>query len=199
METKDTYYTVKNISEGLYKEKGSKFISYAYPVKSEEEVKERLLKLKKKHFDARHHCYAYVLGPDGDKFRTYDDGEPGHSAGDPILGQIRSNELTNTLIVVVRYFGGTKLGVSGLINAYKSAAAEAIANSEIVEQLMLTEVSIRFAYADLNQVMKLVKDFDLKILSQKMEMACDMTLGVRNSLAAELNARLSELHKITIL
>jgi len=115
----DTYFTIKHESEGFYKEKGSKFLAFAYPVQDEAAVKERTSELKKVYYDARHHCYAYILGHDGEQYRASDDGEPNHSAGDPILGQIKSNNLTNTLIVVVRYFGGTKLGISGLINAYK--------------------------------------------------------------------------------
>lgn len=199
MELGDTYYTIKDRSEGLYKEKGSKFLSFAFPVESEDEVKARLEELKKKYFDARHHCYAYILGEESDRFRAYDDGEPGHSAGDPILGQIRSHDLTFTLIVVVRYFGGTKLGVGGLINAYKTAASEAISNNRIVEQLILAKVRLRFEYAELNQVMKLVKDLDLSIISQNMEMTCEMSVGVRKSLKKELHSRLNALHKITIL
>lgn len=170
----DTYRTIKRHSEGLYKEKGSKFIGIALPASSEEEVKEKLEELKKQYYDARHHCYAYTLGQKGQHVRANDDGEPNHSAGDPILGQIRSRELTNTLVVVVRYFGGTKLGVSGLINAYKTAAQEALDANKLVEVDITDKVLFKFAYEQMNDVMKLVKDFDLKINDQQFEMTCSL-------------------------
>lgn len=198
MEIKDTYLTLRNSSEGYYKEKGSKFLAFAFPVKDEDEIKERLAELRKKFYDARHHCYAYILGFGGETYRANDDGEPGHSAGDPILGQIRSNNLTNTLIVVVRYFGGTKLGVSGLIHAYKTAATEAIANNLIEVKFILAEITIRFDYPEINQVMKLIKDFDLEILSQKMEISCQMKLGVRLSIKEEVESRIMEIPKISV-
>ncbi len=198
MEQNDTYFTLKGNSEGFYKEKGSKFLSFAYVVSDEDEVKQILAELKKKYFDARHYCYAYVLGTKSEKYRANDDGEPGHSAGDPILGQIRSNKLTDTLIVVVRYFGGTKLGIGGLINAYKTAAADAILNNSIQEKLIFSEVVIQFEYDHLNQVMKLVKDYDLEIISQKMEISCEMKLGIRLSLEEEVKAKLLDLHKISM-
>jgi len=198
MEIRDTYFTLRNNSEGYYKEKGSKFLAFAFQVNDEEEIKERLAELRKKFYDARHHCYAYVLGFDGEIYRANDDGEPGHSAGDPILGQIRSNNLTNTLIVVVRYFGGTKLGVSGLIHAYKTAAADAIANNSIEENLILSEITIRFDYPEINQVMKLIKDFDLEILKQKMEISCEMKLGMRLSIKEEVESRIKDMPQISI-
>ena len=198
MEIRDTYFTLRNNSEGYYKEKGSKFLAFAFQVNDEEEIKERLAELRKKFYDARHHCYAYVLGFDGEIYRANDDGEPGHSAGDPILGQIRSNNLTNTLIVVVRYFGGTKLGVSGLIHAYKTAAADAIANNSIEENLILSEITIRFDYPEINQVMKLIKDFDLEILKQKMEISCEMKLGVRLNIKEEVESRIKDMPQISI-
>ena len=199
MKRKDTYLTLSKDSEGFYKEKGSRFLGFAYVVKDEEQVKEKLAELKKKYYDARHHCYAYILGEEGDIFRANDDGEPGHTAGDPILGQIKSNNLTNTLIVVVRYFGGTKLGVSGLINAYKTAAADTIANNTIHENLMLTELKIHFEYALLNRAMKLVKDYELEIISQKMELSCEMILGVRISLVETIRSKLKDLHEIKVI
>ncbi len=198
MELKDTYYTLKDKSEGFYKEKGSKFLAFAFPVQNENETKVYIHKLKKKYYDARHHCYAYILGFDGENFRANDDGEPGHSAGDPILGQIRSNNLTNTLIVVVRYFGGTKLGVSGLINAYRTAAGNAIENNIILEKYIISEISIQFEYPELNQVMKLIKDHDLDIISQKMEASCEMKLGVRLSRKEMVISKIQELHKISL-
>jgi len=199
VEIKDTYLTLSGISEGFYKEKGSKFLAFAFEVNDEVEVKEKLSALKKKYYDARHHCYAYILGKHGEKFRANDDGEPGHSAGDPILGQIKSHKLTNTLIVVIRYFGGTKLGVSGLINAYKTSAADAISNNSINENLILCEIKIQFEYPQLNQAMKLIKDHDLEILSQKMEISCEMILGVRLSLEASVRSKLKDLHEIKVL
>lgn len=198
MEQNDRYFTLKGNSEGFYKEKGSKFLAFAYVVSDEDEVKQKLAELKKTYYDARHYCYAYVLGTKSEKYRANDDGEPGHSAGDPILGQIRSNKLTNTLIVVVRYFGGTKLGIGGLINAYKTAAADAILNNSIQEKLIFSEVVIQFEYDHLNQVMKLVKDYNLEIITQKMEISCEMTLGVRLCLEEEVKARLLDMHKISM-
>lgn len=198
MEPRDTYLTLKEDSEGFYKEKGSKFLAFAYTVQDEEGVKEKIAALKKKYYDARHHCYAYILGEGGDNYRANDDGEPGHSAGDPILGQIKSNNLTNTLIVVVRYFGGTKLGVSGLINAYRTAAAGAIENNEIVEKLILDEIVIKFGYPQMSHVMKIIKDHDLIVSSQKLEMNCQMKLGVRLSIMVQVREAFSEIHSINI-
>jgi uncharacterized YigZ family protein len=160
------YRTIQSATEGEYKEKGSKFLAFAFPVKSETDVKENLAMLRKKYFDARHHCYAYVLGADKSKFRANDDGEPNHSAGDPILGQIRSKNLTNVLIVVVRYFGGVKLGVGGLITAYKTAAEEALTKATIVTEDVAVDYSIEYDYASTPEVMRLVKDFELQIEEQ---------------------------------
>lgn len=198
MEQNDTYFTLIGNSEGFYKEKGSKFLAFAYVVSDEDEVKQILAELKKTYYDARHYCYAYVLGTKSEKYRANDDGEPGHSAGDPILGQIRYNKLTNTLIVVVRYFGGTKLGIGGLIHAYKTAAADAIFNNSIQGKLIFSEIEIQFEYDHLNQVMKLVKDFELEIISQTMEISCEMKLGIRLSLEEEVRARLIDMHKISM-
>jgi uncharacterized YigZ family protein len=195
---KDAYYTLKGISEAYYKEKGSKFLAFAYPVDDEDAVKQRIEELRKKYYDARHHCYAYILGTSGQQYRANDDGEPGHSAGDPILGQLRSHELTNSLIVVVRYFGGTKLGISGLINAYKTASDAAIQNNRIITKLVLTEIKINFEYATMNQVMKMVKDFDLEIMDQRLELHCEMTLGVRQGLAEQVEQMLANTYGISI-
>lgn len=167
-----SFYTIKNSSTGEYKEKGSKFIAWTFPVTTEEDVKARLEEVKKRYFDARHHCYAYVLGADKNKFRVYDDGEPNHSAGDPILGQIRSKNLTNVLVVVVRYFGGTKLGVGGLVAAYKIAAMAALNQAPVIEQHMRVTLVFRFMYEVTPAIMKLVKDFDLKIISQEFGDTC---------------------------
>lgn len=169
-----SFHTINNLSTGEYREKGSKFIALALPVSSEDEVKSNLAEIKKKYFDARHHCFAYVLGADKARFRAYDDGEPNHSAGDPILGQLRSRNLTNVLVVVVRYFGGTKLGVGGLVTAYKTAADEALKNAAVVEKQITLSLKIKFGYEAMPAVMKLVKDFDLKVISQSFEQICTL-------------------------
>ncbi|AWW32317.1 YigZ family protein [Echinicola strongylocentroti] len=189
----DTFFTLKNTSEGLYKEKGSKFLAFAYPVQDEDEIKERLEGLKKKYYDARHHCYAYILGKDQSQFRANDDGEPNHSAGDPILGQIRSHELSDVLIVVIRYFGGTKLGVGGLITAYKTAAAEAITANEIVTAIVTKKICFRFDYLDMNDVMRLIKDYDLEIIKQDFDNTCSMTLRIREKLWEEVTTKLEDI------
>jgi len=199
VDIKDTYFTIKHESEGFYKEKGSKFLAFAYPVQDEAAVKERTSELKKVYYDARHHCYAYILGYDSEQYRASDDGEPNHSAGDPILGQIKSNNLTNTLIVVVRYFGGTKLGISGLINAYKTAAADALSNNRIIRKLITQELKLQFDYPQMNLVMKFVKDFDLEIIDQKLELTCEMTIGVRMGREGELRKKISEIQGISII
>ena len=198
MKSKASYLTLAHASEGLFKEKGSKFLAFAYPVKSEQEIKEILDSLRKKYYDARHHCYAYILGKDMDIFRANDDGEPNHSAGDPILGQIRSNSLTNTLIVVVRYFGGTKLGVGGLINAYRTAAAEAIANNLIIESEDIHELVLHFGYPEMNQVMKLVKDHGLEIAGQKFDNLCEINLKVPDGLWETVSSKAMELEGVII-
>lgn len=169
-----SFHTITNAAAGEYREKGSKFIALAYPVSSEDEVKATLAEVRKKYFDARHHCFAYVLGADKAKFRAYDDGEPNHSAGDPILGQIRSKNLTNVLVIVVRYFGGTKLGVGGLVTAYKTAADEALKNAVAVEKQITLPLKFQFGYEAMPAVMKLVKDFDLKVISQSFEQICTL-------------------------
>lgn len=194
----DTYLTLNIESNGLYKDRSSKFFYYAFPVSDEEQIKDRLKELRKKHFDARHHCFGWYLGTDGQNYRANDDGEPNHSAGDPILGQIRSNSLTNCLIVVVRYFGGTKLGISGLIQAYKTSAALAIAENNIVEKLITGQISISFNYPALNEVMKLIKQHELQIINQKMELTCKMILEVRNSLKLEIRTNLEEIESLKI-
>ncbi|WP_339904027.1 YigZ family protein [uncultured Cyclobacterium sp.] len=188
----DTYRSIEKPSQGIYKEKGSKFLSFAYPVTNEEEIQDLIHQLKKQYHDARHHCYAYILGKDMKNFRSNDDGEPNHSAGDPILGQIKSNELTQILIVVVRYFGGTKLGVGGLIRAYKTAAAEAIASSEIVEKTVMVPIEFSFGYLSMDEIMRTVKKYDLKIISQEFDNSCRIKVACRESLAEEVIGVLSE-------
>lgn len=177
----DVYLTIDKPTEGLYKEKGSKFLAFAYPCISKEEVKVQLDALRKTYYDARHHCYAYVLGNTGSEIRANDDGEPSHSAGDPILGQIKSRNLTNILVVVVRYFGGTKLGVSGLIHAYKTATSEALNGANIIEKQITESVRFRFPYEEMNEVMKLVKEFGLQITTQGYDQESTLEVEVQIS------------------
>jgi uncharacterized YigZ family protein len=175
----DTYKTIQNKSEGLFKDKGSRFISYAYPVESEDLVKIIIQEIKKAHHSARHHCYAWRIGTDEIKSRANDDGEPSSTAGKPILGQITSAGLTNILIVVVRYFGGILLGASGLIHAYKTAAADAIANAEIIEKIVRNTFEITFGYNDLNSIMQIIKNENLEVLSTQFEETCKVAVLVR--------------------
>lgn len=192
----DTYKTIARLSEGWYKEKMSKFISIAVPVKTVDEVKTTLEKYQKEYYDARHICWAYMLGHERTDFRANDNGEPSGTAGRPILGQINSNELTDILILVVRYFGGIKLGTSGLITAYKEAAAEAIRNSEIITCFVEDQVSFLFEYPFLNQVMRVVKEENAVIVSQHFDMDCEITLQIRRSLMSRLKARLSKIDSL---
>ncbi|EAY26320.1 IMPACT family protein [Microscilla marina] len=196
---KDTYQMITAPSEGFFKDRGSKFFAFAYPVHTEEEIKSCQDELRKKYYDARHHCYAFVLGAHQQAFRASDDGEPKHSAGDPILGQIRSFDLTNVLVVVVRYFGGTKLGVSGLINAYKTAAAEALEAAKVEEKLMTQNISIQFEYDQMNLVMKMIKDYALEIVTQEQAMNCTMTLAIRNKLFEEVATTFGKMHPLKVL
>ncbi|WKN45938.1 IMPACT family protein [Tunicatimonas pelagia] len=178
----DHYFSLSDKSEGSYREKGSKFLAYAYSVSSETEVQQHLADLKKLHHTARHHCYAFVLKPQPGQEETYrasDDGEPPHSAGDPILGQIRSYRLLDVLVVVVRYFGGTKLGVAGLINAYKTAAADALSNSVILEKYVERTISVEFDYAATSAVMKIIDHYSLTIIDQAFTEICYYYLSVR--------------------
>jgi uncharacterized YigZ family protein len=179
MEITDTYKTIENFSKGLYKDKGSKFISYAFNVTNEDQVKENIQKIKKEHFSARHHCYAYRLGDAGEKYKVNDDGEPSGTAGRPIYGLLLSHELTNVLIVVVRYFGGTLLGVSGLINAYKSATINAIENAQIVTKIIEGKYELEFNYPIQNNVMRIIKDEQLVICFSGLEMNCKLLVLVR--------------------
>jgi len=171
------FKTVKKVGEGLYKEKGSKFLGFAFPCSTEEDSKKILMALRKNHHLAVHVCFAYRFGSDKKHFRSSDDGEPSNSAGPPILGQIQSFDLTNVLIAVVRYYGGTNLGVGGLINAYRTAAKEAIENTEIIEDEDFTKIEVRFNYEQLPQVMKLVKSYNVKILEQLFDSTCVLKLS----------------------
>lgn len=184
----DSYRTIREVAEGYYTEKRSRFISYAIPVRTVEDVKEQLDKYRKQYYDARHVCWAYMLGPDRLTFRSNDDGEPSSTAGKPILGQINSNELTDILILVVRYFGGIELGTSGLIVAYRTAAAEAIAASQIEERTVDEDITVAFEYPNLNAVMRIVKEDNPTVISQKFEMDCEMTLRIRKGEAERLKA-----------
>ncbi|MGB5320696.1 IMPACT family protein [Lutimonas sp.] len=178
----DVYLTLRKASEGeVYKEKGSKFLAYAYPLTNSDGVEDLIQVLKKAHPKARHWCYAWQTGVEKPTFRYNDDGEPNNSAGKPIYGQIQSFGLTNILIVVVRYFGGTKLGVGGLIVAYRSAARLALENAELVEKILTKELSLRFEYIHMDKVMRLIKENELQILSQKMELDCFLKISVRKS------------------
>lgn len=180
---KDTFKSISGPSKGLFKDNGSRFIAHAYPVSSEEEVKDIVSSLKKEYHDARHHCYAYRLGYRRDIFRANDDGEPSSSAGRPILGQIDSLELSDILVVVVRYFGGIKLGIPGLIRAYKTSTADALANAEIVEKTATERFRLRFGYMEMNGVMKVLKDLGLQARNQDFGMECSLETDVRLSLA----------------
>lgn len=174
----DIYRTIAVPATGLFKDKGSKFLAYAFPVETETEIKQYIQQLKKEYFDARHHCYAYRLGLSGVIWRANDDGEPSSTGGKPILGQLLSMELTNILVVVVRYFGGVQLGVPGLINAYRCATADALIHAQIIEKVAKEIITVNFAYADMNKIMKLVKDEQLEIIEQRFDNDCEITLAV---------------------
>lgn len=192
----DTYKTIAESSTGLFKDKGSKFIAYAYPVFTEDEIKQHIDVLKKEHHGARHHCYAYMLGAEKSKFRANDDGEPSNSAGKPILGQLQSNDLTNVLIVVVRYFGGTLLGVGGLINAYRNAAADVIENAQIIEAIVEDRITIEYQYAAMNDVMKIIKDEQLNQVYQDFGLECKIVVTCRASLTEQVSLKLKEIETV---
>ena len=194
--TEDTYKTIVGQAEGIYTEKRSKFIAIALPVRTIDEIKAHLEVYQKKYYDARHVCYAYMLGHERKDFRANDNGEPSGTAGKPILGQINSNELTNILIIVVRYFGGIKLGTSGLIVAYKAAAAEAIAAATIIEKTVDEEVTFYFEYPFMNDVMRIVKEEEPEIVAQGYDMDCNMTLRIRQSMMPKLRARLEKVETL---
>lgn len=191
----DKYKTIKEkvIGEGYYSEKRSKFLAFAHHVDSVDEALELVKEYRKKYYDARHCCYAYRVGFDGTEFRANDDGEPSSTAGKPILGQIDSNGLTNTLICVIRYYGGINLGTSGLIVAYREAAADALANSEIEEKFIEEEVTYSFSYPMMNAVMRIIKDMNPRIINQVFDNTCEVTLSIRKGKADELRTRLKKL------
>ena len=192
-ELKDKYMSIAARSEGLYKELGSRFIAFAFPVETEDEVKDIVHSLKKEYHDARHHCYAFRIGREGEFFRYSDDGEPSGTAGRPILGQIDSAGLSDILVVVVRYFGGVKLGVPGLIRAYKTATADALANAQKAEKTACAPYRIEFGYMAMNDVMKLVKDMDLLPSAQDFGLACSMEVKVRLSQEADFCKKISKI------
>ena len=194
----DTYRTIRDLSEGYYTEKRSRFLSFALPVRSPDEVKTQVDAYRKKYYDARHVCWAYMLGPDRTTFRANDDGEPSSTAGKPILGQINSNNLTDILIIVVRYFGGIELGTSGLIVAYRTAAAEAIAAARIEERTIDETITITFEYPHLNSVMRIVKEDKPDVLAQSFELTCEMTLRIRQSRMDALKSRLLKVDSLRI-
>ncbi|MGE0561576.1 MAG: YigZ family protein [Flavobacteriales bacterium] len=193
MTRSDTYFTIETASEGIYKEKGSKFLAFAYPVFSEEDFKEHILELKKSHHSARHFCYAFKLGLTKNEYRYSDDGEPNNSAGKPIYGQILSKNLTYVGIVVVRYFGGTKLGVGGLVTAYKEAAANALNNAKIVGQTVNNFYRITFDYTIMNEVMTFIKQHNLNVTKQVFETSCSIEFNIRQT---EAEFIIHELEKI---
>lgn len=195
----DVYKTITQPSkEGLFKDRGSKFYGYAFPVSNEEEIKEKIELLKKQHYNARHWCYAWQLGKEYDHYRANDDGEPSNSAGMPIYGQLQSFNVTNILVVVVRYFGGTKLGVGGLIQAYKTGAKLALKNSVIIEKTINEEFLINFEYSEMNTVMRIIKDENILIINQKMELNCEFIISIRKKDAKKVFDIFDNTYKVSI-
>ena len=194
----DTYKTIITPTEGIYKEKGSKFLSFAIPVSSADEVKEIVKNYRKEYYDSRHVCYAYMLGADRKEFRANDDGEPSGTAGRPILGQINSRELTNILVIVVRYFGGILLGTGGLVVAYKEATTDALDQAEVIEKTVDETISIVFDYVLMNEVMRIIKDTNAQISSQNFEDQCAMQLSIRKQDAGLLSAKLAKIFGLQI-
>lgn len=195
----DTYWTIAHTSDGCYKEKGSRFLAFAHPVRTLNEVKTLVEAARKTYHDARHVCYAYMLGGARTEFRANDDGEPTGTAGKPILGQINAHQLSDVLIIVVRYFGGILLGTGGLVQAYKAAAADALANNTIVERTIEVAHTIRYDYAQLNRVMRLVKEYGLTIIEQQQDMDCTLRFAVRQSLDDTIVKLLSETTTIKLI
>lgn len=190
MKIKDTYNTVDKNEEGSFKDKGSKFIAYIFPVRSEKEVKYYVQKLKKEHYSARHHCYAYRIGNEGEQYRANDDGEPSGTAGRPILGQLLSHDVTNILVVVVRYFGGTLLGVSGLINAYKNATLNVLNNSNIIEKIVEAKYLLEFEYSIQKNVMRVIKEYNLEIKKAEYNLNCKLEICIRLTIEQEVKSKL---------
>ena len=200
MLNKDTYKTITSPSEEVvFKDRGSKFLGYVFPLQNEEEVKEIVEKLKKVHHKARHWCFAWKLGFDSFQFRVHDDGEPNNSAGQPIYGQINSKEVTNVLVVVVRYFGGTKLGVGGLVNAYKTAAQLALEASKIKIKTINSHYKLVFDYPVMNKVMRIIKENNVSITTQNMELKCELKISIRKREAVKVKMALDELREVLII
>lgn len=193
----DTYRTIETPVEGLFKDKGSKFLSFVFHVDTAEQAMKIVADIRKKYYDARHICYAYMLGVERTEFRVNDDGEPSGTAGRPILGQINSNELTNLLIVVVRYFGGILLGTSGLITAYKSAAANAIENAEVVEKVIETQYYVRFGYQQISYVMRTLKELNANIIQQIQQETCEIQYTIRNSNIQQMETKFTNVKDVT--
>ncbi|SDJ95611.1 uncharacterized protein, YigZ family [Catalinimonas alkaloidigena] len=193
------FQTIAEPSEGLYKEKGSKFLAFAYPASSEEDVSTCLEALRSRYHDARHHCYAYQFNDEHQRYRANDDGEPNHSAGDPILGQIRSRNLYNVLVVVVRYFGGTKLGVSGLIVAYKTAAAEALDRARVVTEVLRQQLTVAFGYEQTGDVHRIIHEYDGAIREQQFDTACRLRISFRRDQVTEIQEKLDQLVGVKVL
>ena len=194
----DNYKTIELPSEGFFKDKGSKFLAHAFPVKNETEIDEIRADLRKKYHDARHHVYAFMLGAEGKTYRASDDGEPSNSSGQPVLGQIRSFELTDILIVVVRYFGGTKLGVPGLINAYKTAAQDALNHAKIITKTVSSKLTVEFDYPLMNVVMRLAKEENLEQAEQNFDISCRIVFLVPKSLVNRVFEKFDAIHGIRI-
>jgi len=192
----DSYHTIEKPVEGIFRDRGSKFIGFAYPVTKESEIKDIILKLKKEHTGANHHCYAYRLGADKQNYRANDDGEPAGTAGKPILGQIQSKDLTNILIVVVRYFGGTLLGVPGLINAYKNGAIEALNNASIIETHIMYFYKVTFSFERMNDIMRILKENSCKIVQQDFAEDCTIEFSVKKSGSEKLEQQLTKIFDI---
>ncbi len=197
MQQSDRYKTVKGSSEGYYKEKGSKFVARAFHVEDVEEAKGYLLQMKKEYHDARHHCYAFRIQPENEIFRSSDDGEPSGTAGKPILNQILSAELFDVLVVVVRYFGGTKLGVSGLIRSYKTASRDAIEQAEIVTRFITHPLTLTFDYQNINQVMRIVKEEKLHVVKQNFTQLCELVLDVERNKEKVITEKFNRIHGLT--
>lgn len=194
----DTYHTINSPSKGLFKDKGSKFLAFAYPVRSEDEVRQHIERIKKEYFDARHHCYAYILGPRKDAWRANDDGEPSGTAGKPIYGQLLSHDLTDILVVVVRYFGGILLGTSGLINAYRSATRDALDHTTVIEKTVDVGYRLHFGYEQMNDVMRILKENGLSFENQVFDMQCRLDIWVRQSLSVKVYDAIAKLRTVTI-
>lgn len=194
----DTYKTIAAPAEGIYKEKGSKFLSFAFPVSNVEEVKEIVKEYQKRYFDARHVCYAYMIGAERETFRANDDGEPSGTAGRPILGQLNSHNITNVLVIVVRYFGGVLLGTGGLVVAYKEATLDALNKAEIIEKVVEEIHSIQFGYLQMNEIMKILKDSTAQIIKQQFDNDCSINISIRKQECDVLKAKLEKIIGVNI-